>query len=46
MLAAHEGRRANPVLMPERQRQQQQRPSLDIAGDDDEGLDVFTRADM
>jgi hypothetical protein len=46
VLAAHEGCGADPVFMPERKRQQQQRPAFRIVGDDDEGLNVFACTDL
>ena len=46
MLAAHEARGANAVLVTERERQQQQRPALGIMGDHDEGAKTLARADL
>src|SRR6185437_8888158 len=44
MLAAHEARCAHAVFVPQRQRQQQQRPAFAVAGDDNEGRKVFAHA--
>ena len=46
VLAAHETRGANAVLVAERERQQQQRPALGIMGDHDEGAMTLARADL
>ena len=46
MLAAHETSGANAVLMPERQRKQQQRPAFGVIGDDDEGPKVLALSDL
>ena len=46
VLAAHETCGANAVFMPQRQRQQQQRPAFGVVGDDDEGQKVFAGSDL
>ena len=46
VLAAHEARGANAVLVAERERQQQQRPALGVMGDHDEGAKTLARADL
>ena len=46
VLAAHEAGGANAVLVPERERQQQQRPALGVIGDDDEGPKALAFADL
>ena len=46
VLAAHEARGANAVLVAERERQQQQRPALGIMGCYDEGTMALARADL
>src|SRR5450631_1003377 len=46
VLAAHERQCANTVLAPERERYQQKRPALAIAGDGDAGLGVIADTDL
>jgi hypothetical protein len=46
VLAAHETRGANAVLVAERERQQQQRPALGVIGNHDEGTMALARADL
>ena len=46
MLAAHEAGATRAIGMPQRERQQHQRPALGIVGDHDEGGKTLMRADM
>ena len=46
MLAAHEAGAARAVGVPEREREQQQRPAFRVVGDHDEGNEAFALADL
>ncbi|MGY3409476.1 hypothetical protein ACVWZV_005589 [Bradyrhizobium sp. GM5.1] len=46
MLAAHEAGGAHAVALAQRERQQQQRPMLGVAGNDDKGAGAFLLADQ
>jgi hypothetical protein len=46
VLTTHETRDANAVLLPERERKQQQRLALDVIGNDDERPKVLALADQ
>jgi len=46
VLAAHEARGTNSVFVTERERQQQQRPTFSVIGDNDEGQEVLALSDL